>query len=76
MVEEGGDNIVLEGANASAEGEDADDTEEGQKVRVLNLVRDFRLSEFPKLDKKAYMAHAKGAQIPGSLRIQEKLTAG
>jgi len=60
MVTEGGESFQLEGANASAEGEDADDLEDSGKVQVINIVRDFHLQDFGKQKKKDYMAHAKG----------------
>lgn len=50
----GGEDIVLEGANASAEGEDADDTE-NNSTQVLDIVRDFRLQEGMQYDKKQFM---------------------
>ena len=49
----------MEGSNASAEGEDADDTEDQAETK-LNIVRDFQLDQFPPAaDKKAFQGDLK-----------------
>lgn len=60
----GGDDIVLEGANASAEGEDAEEGGANATETVLNIVRDFRLESFPKPgDKKGAQADYKSKHL-------------
>lgn len=44
LITKGGENFVLEGANPSAEGEDADEGGEGETTRVLDIVDQFRLN--------------------------------
>jgi len=53
--------LVLEGANASAEGEDADEgTDDTQTVRVLDIEDQFRLNKIEgKPSKKAFQAEIK-----------------
>lgn len=65
MVQVGGESFQLEGANASAEGEDADEGGEGESQRVLDIVRDFRLNAIEaKPSKKAYMSEIKSMLCP------------
>ena len=52
MVTVGGEDFVLEGANASAEGEDAEDGGANAAEQQLDIVRDFRLNEYPRPSKK------------------------
>jgi len=59
MVTVGGEDFKLEGANASAEGEDADEGGDNQSQAVLNVVRDFSLNKVEGLEKKDYQAHIK-----------------
>lgn len=60
MVTKGAEDFVLEGANASAEGEDADDGAGDVEVkRVLDIVDQFRLNQIEGMDKKAYTADLK-----------------
>lgn len=60
MVTVGGENFQLEGANASAEGEDAEEGGETNTQRVLDIVRDFRLNAIEaKPSKKMYMSEIK-----------------
>ena len=64
MVQVGGENFQLEGANASAEGEDDDAGGDTDVQRVLDIVRDFRLNAIEaKPSKKGYMADIK-SKIP------------
>lgn len=57
--------VVLEGANPSAEGEDADDGgAEGGSERVLDIVDQFRLQSVPAPTKKMYQAHLKSMLSP------------
>jgi len=53
--------LVLEGANASAEGEDADEgVDETQTVRVLDIEDQFRLNKIEaKPSKKSFQAEIK-----------------
>lgn len=60
MVQVGGESFQLEGANASAEGEDEDAGDDTAVERVLDIVRDFRLNAIQaKPSKKAYMSEIK-----------------
>ncbi|ETN42683.1 uncharacterized protein HMPREF1541_01840 [Cyphellophora europaea CBS 101466] len=60
MVKKGAENFVLEGANPSAEGEDADEGgAEGGVEQVIDFVDDFRYNKIDGLDKKAYMGDVK-----------------
>jgi len=60
MVTVGGESFQLEGANASAEGEDADEGGASDVQRVLDIVRDFRLNAIEaKPSKKMYMSEIK-----------------
>lgn len=60
MVKPGQDSFVLEGANASAEGEDADEGDEsGDNTPVLNLARDFRLQKIDPPSAKAFSGELK-----------------
>jgi len=60
MVTVGGESFQLEGANASAEGEDEDAGGENATEKVLDIVRDFRLNAITaKPPKKVYMAEIK-----------------
>ena len=67
----GGESVDI-GANPSAEGEDADEGDDSQTVRVLDLVDQFRLVQVEGLDKKAYTGDLKSEQ-PLSFRIQHVL---
>lgn len=57
-VAKGGDINVDIGANASAEGEDAEALEE-QKETVIDVVDGFRLNSIPFSDKKAFTGQFK-----------------
>lgn len=61
MVKPGQDSFVLEGANASAEGEDADEggEEGGDNAPVLNIARDFRLQNISAPSDKAFSSELK-----------------
>jgi len=61
MITKGADNFVLEGANPSAEGEDADEGGEGgQDQRVLDIEDQFRLNKIEgKPSKKAFQSEIK-----------------
>ncbi|KKY17921.1 putative tctp family protein [Phaeomoniella chlamydospora] len=60
MITKGADNFVLEGANPSAEGEDADEGGEGEAQRVLDIEDQFRLNKIEgKPSKKAYQGEVK-----------------
>lgn len=60
MVTKGAENFVLEGANPSAEGEDADDGGDGESQRVLDIEDQFRLNKIEgKPSKKVYQAEIK-----------------
>uniref|UniRef100_A0A0D6QXH0 TCTP domain-containing protein n=1 Tax=Araucaria cunninghamii TaxID=56994 RepID=A0A0D6QXH0_ARACU len=48
----GSEDFVLEGANASAEGDDAGDGVDAATEQKLDIVRDFRLNSIPRPDKK------------------------
>ena len=53
---------VNTGANASAEGEDAEDLEEGAE-QVIDIVDGFRLVSMPFADKKQFTGQLKGMDI-------------
>lgn len=61
MVKKGSENFVLEGANPSAEGEDADDGGDGEGggETVLDLADQFRYQKMEGVSKKAYQADLK-----------------
>ena len=60
MITKGAENFVLEGANPSAEGEDADDGGDGDSKRVLDLEDQFRLNKIEgKPDKKSFQGDVK-----------------
>merc|ERR1712058_212790 len=60
MIKKGAENFVLEGANPSAEGEDADEGgDSGDNQPILDFVDDFRYNKIDGLDKKAYMGDVK-----------------
>lgn len=64
MITKGSDNFVLAGANPSAEGEDADEGgDEGENVRVLDIVDQFRLNQVNGLTKKTYTGELKSQFI-------------
>ncbi|WP_411025895.1 hypothetical protein, partial [Salmonella sp. s57402] len=54
MVTTGSEDFVLEGANPSAEGEDAEEGGETTQEKVLDIVQQFRLNKVDGMDKKAY----------------------
>jgi Translationally controlled tumour protein len=57
--------LVLEGANPSAEGEDADEGGEGASTeKILNLADQFRYQKMEGVSKKAYQADLKGTFSP------------
>lgn len=62
MIKKGGENFVLEGANASAEGEDADEGGEGETVQVIDFVDSFQLVSVDKPSKKVFTSDMKSAQ--------------
>lgn len=65
----GADTFVLEGANASAEGEDAEDAEDGPSQRVLDIQDQFRLNKLEsKPSKKAYTSEIKSKSTLGPCR--------
>jgi len=60
MITKGAENFVLEGANPSAEAEDADDGGEGGDVqRILDIEDQFRLNKIEGLSKKAFQGEIK-----------------
>ncbi|KPI34336.1 uncharacterized protein AB675_11228 [Cyphellophora attinorum] len=60
MIKKGAENIVLAGANPSAEGEDADEGgEEGASEPVLDLADQFRYQKMEGVSKKVYQADLK-----------------
>ncbi|KAK4944878.1 hypothetical protein LTR10_015797 [Elasticomyces elasticus] len=61
MVKKGAENFVLDGANPSAEGEDADDGDEGgDNQPILDLADQFRLQKLEGgMSKKSYQAELK-----------------
>lgn len=62
MVTKGAENFVLEGANPSAEGEDADEGgDEAGGERVLDLADSFRYNKMEGVSKKGYQAELKSS---------------
>jgi hypothetical protein len=63
---------VLEGANPSAEGEDADDGgDTGEGKRVLDIEDQFRLNRIEsKPSKKVFQSEIKGNAMPRSLKFR------
>jgi len=60
MMNKGAENFVLDGANPSAEGEDADEGGEGGDVqRVLDIEDQFRLNKIEGVSKKAFQSEIK-----------------
>lgn len=59
MVTTGSEDFVLEGANPSAEGEDAEEGGESTQEKVLDIVQQFRLNKVDGMDKKAYTSELK-----------------
>lgn len=61
MVTPGKDEIRLEGANASAEGEDADEggDDSGENTQVLNLAHSFRYQKIDPPSAKAFTGELK-----------------
>lgn len=59
MITKGAETFELAGANPSAEGEDADEGDEGESKRVLDLVDQFRLNEIAKPSKKMFTSDIK-----------------
>jgi hypothetical protein len=61
MVKKGAENFVLEGANPSAEGEDADEggDDGGASEPILDLADQFRYQKMEGVSKKAYQADLK-----------------
>lgn len=65
MVKKGAENFVLEGANPSAEGEDADEGgDESSGEPVLDLADSFRYNKMEGVSKKVYQADLKSASCP------------
>ncbi|GMF74674.1 unnamed protein product [Aspergillus oryzae] len=62
----GDENIQLEGANPSAEGEDDDAGGAGNAEQVLDIKHNFRLNDYPKLEKDEYKKAIKGKSIISS----------
>jgi len=72
MVTKGADNFVLDGANPSAEGEDAEGEDGGEVKRVLDIEDQFRLNKIEsKPSKKAFQAEIKKY----AKKVLEKLKA-
>jgi len=60
MINKGAENFVLEGANPSAEGDDADEGGEGGDVqRILDIEDQFRLNKIEGVSKKAFQSEVK-----------------
>jgi len=60
MIKKGAENFVLEGANPSAEGEDADEGGDSETVQVLDIEDQFRLNKIEsKPSKKAFQGEIK-----------------
>ncbi|OCT49819.1 Translationally-controlled tumor protein like protein [Cladophialophora carrionii] len=75
MVTKGSENFALEGANPSAEGEDADDGTDETKVTVLDLADQFRLQKIEGgMSKKAYQAELKKYMKALTEKLKEKGT--
>ncbi|ETI19728.1 hypothetical protein G647_08741 [Cladophialophora carrionii CBS 160.54] len=75
MVTKGSENFALEGANPSAEGEDADEGTEETKVTVLDLADQFRLQKIEGgMSKKAYQAELKKYMKALTEKLKEKGT--
>ncbi|ERF74430.1 hypothetical protein EPUS_06608 [Endocarpon pusillum Z07020] len=71
-VTKGGDNFVLEGANPSAEGEDAEESGDTENKQVLDIEDQFRLNKMEGgMDKKTFTSDLK-AYIK---RLNNKLKA-
>lgn len=67
MVKKGAENFVLEGANPSAEGEDADDGgDEAGGEPVLDLADSFRYNKMEGVSKKVYQADLKSTFCPST----------
>ena len=65
MMKKGSENFVLEGANPSAEGEDADEGgDEAGGEPVLDLADSFRYNKMEGVSKKVYQADLKSIFCP------------
>ena len=66
MITKGAENFVLEGANPSAEGEDAEEGGDSDAVRVLDIEDQFRLNKIEgKPSKKAFQGEIKSTSSCG-----------
>jgi len=75
MVTKGAENFALEGANPSAEGEDADEGTDETKVTVLDLADQFRLQKIEGgMSKKAYQSELKKYMKALTEKLKEKGT--
>ncbi|EXJ61803.1 hypothetical protein A1O7_02233 [Cladophialophora yegresii CBS 114405] len=75
MVTKGAENFALEGANPSAEGEDAEDGTDDTKVTVLDLADQFRLQKIEGgMSKKAYQGELKKYMKALTEKLKEKGT--
>ncbi|KIW88239.1 uncharacterized protein Z519_11350 [Cladophialophora bantiana CBS 173.52] len=73
MITKGSENFVLEGANPSAEGEDADDGTDETKVTVLDLADQFRLQKLEGgMSKKSYQSELKKYMKALTEKLKEK----
>ncbi|OAP64375.1 hypothetical protein AYL99_00347 [Fonsecaea erecta] len=73
MVTKGSENFVLEGANPSAEGEDADEGADDTKVTVLDLADQFRLQKMEGgMTKKSYQSELKKYMKALTEKLKEK----
>ncbi|BAE55986.1 microtubule-binding protein [Aspergillus flavus] len=68
----GDENIQLEGANPSAEGEDDDAGGAGNAEQVLDIKHNFRLNDYPKLEKDEYKKAIKGYMKKVLAKLEEK----
>jgi len=76
MVKKGAENFVLEGANPSAEGEDADDGGmEGDNQPVLDIADQFRLQKLEGgMSKKSYQSELKKYMKALTEKLKERGT--
>ncbi|EXJ66322.1 uncharacterized protein A1O5_10474 [Cladophialophora psammophila CBS 110553] len=73
MVTKGSENFVLEGANPSAESDDADEGMDDTKVTVLDLADQFRLQKLEGgMTKKSYQSELKKYMKALTEKLKEK----
>jgi len=76
MITKGSENFVLEGANPSAEGEDAEEGGDDSKVTVLDLADQFRYQKIEGgMSKKAYQAELKKYMKALTEKLKERGTS-